>query len=236
MKLLLDADVFCYQATNLKENSRQNALFIAHSKIKEVLDKLQPTTYACYVSGNSNFRRDINPEYKAQRPIEKPPYFYEVKEFILTNYPCVVSSGCEADDMLGCHQEEDTMIASMDKDLLMIPGQHYRLPVMRKGVVLSGGDFRSVSEEQGTRWFYMQMLIGDTVDNIRGIRGYGPKKAEVYLSSYKTEDEMEQAVRELYNDDDRFEMNANCLWIWRKLGETWSVRKENGHKQDSTHS
>lgn len=226
MNLLLDADVICYQATFLKENSRQNAIFIAHSKINEVVKKLSPTSYTCYISGSSNFRRDINPEYKAQRPEEKPPFFYEVKEFIIREHPCVVSSGCEADDMLGCHQTEETVIASMDKDLLQIPGKHYRLPVMRNKEILSGDEFMEVSEDQGLKWFYMQMLIGDTTDNIKGVKGYGPKKADVYLSTCKTEDEMEQAVKSLYNDDERFTMNADCLWIWRKLGETWSYRKK----------
>lgn len=226
MNLLLDADVFCYQATNLKENSRQNALYIAHSKINEVINKLSPKTYTCFISGSSNFRKDINPDYKAQRPQEKPPYFYEVKEFIIREFPCVVSSGCEADDMLGVSQTAETVIASMDKDLLQIPGRHYKLPIMRNKQLVSGDEFLDVSEEQGLRWFYMQMLIGDSTDNIKGVRGYGPKKAELYLSTHKTEDEMEQAVKSLYNDDERFMMNADCLWIWRKLGETWSYRKK----------
>ena len=84
------------------------------------------------------------------------------------------------------------------------------------------------------------MLIGDSADNIFGIKGIGKVGAGKFLQDCDDEHLMKNIVREHYLDqaapdpskelEDKniaqFYMNANCLWIWRQLGETYSVREE----------
>ena len=72
------------------------------------------------------------------------------------------------------------------------------------------------------------MLIGDKVDNIIGVRGIGKVKADRYIDVIEYEPEMIETVLNLYEGDvQRFYMNAQCLWIMQKEGETWADRVDN---------
>ena len=86
------------------------------------------------------------------------------------------------------------------------------------------------------------MLIGDVADNLFGIRGIGEAKASKLLQDVPDEDLLKTIVLNMYIDDKlegiqdrndleeeqiaRFYMNANCFWIWRDLGVTYSVRED----------
>src|SRR3569623_1268526 len=108
----------------------------------------------------------------------------------------------------------------------MIPGKHYSWPMMRKGKIIRDHRILEVGYEEGIRTFYKQMLIGDKSDNIEGIDGLGPVKSSKIIDPLETEQEMYSKVRELYNDDARFTINLDCLWIWRQLGITFTLRGE----------
>jgi len=76
-----------------------------------------------------------------------------------------------------------------------------------------------VTEEQGLRNFYTQMLTGDRTDNIIGLKGIGPKKAEKILVDCKTEEEMYATVVKSYLEagltEERVTENGNLLWLRR---------------------
>lgn len=143
----------------------------------------------------------------------------------------------------------EPIICGIDKDLLQVPGLHYSWPIIRSGKVVREGIFREISKEEGMRRFFTQALTGDVSDNIKGIHGIGPKKAEKLLADCKTEAEMynvcksqyiqfeldnsEEAVRDegryRYLEEQgiqRFHRNCDLLWVWRELGITYSIRKE----------
>ena len=61
-------------------------------------------------------------------------------------------------------------------------------------------------------------------DNIKGIEGIGPKKAQALLENCHTEQAMFNAVREAYGNDEEFIMNASVLWIMRHEGDVWRDR------------
>ena len=186
--------------------------------IRDILDK-EPD-YLVFLSGpkETNFRYAINPDYKANRiGVPKPKWLAKCKEWLIDEYYATITHGCEADDFLGIYQTADTVICSIDKDLLMIPGAHFNFVTQK---------FSEVSELDGLKQFYRQMLIGDTSDNIFGIKGIGKVKAGKLIDDIETEEEMHHVVWHLYNDDLRFTMNANCLWIWRQHGETYSKRMD----------
>ena len=129
----------------------------------------------------------------------------------------MVSVGCEADDLLGINQHNtDSVCISLDKDLLMITGWHFRWLDNEK---------LFVTPDQGLKAFYKQMLIGDKSDNIFGVRGIGPVKAAGIIDTLDTEEEMINTVFKLYEEDaERFWMNAQCLWIMQREKETWQDR------------
>lgn len=106
-----------------------------------------------------------------------------------------------------------SIIATVDKDLDMIPGWHYNF--VKK-------ELYNVTPEQAIYNFYYQCLVGDTADGVKGVPGIGPKKAARILDACESEREMYEAVREAYGMDEAFEMNAKVLWIWRKKGDIWT--------------
>lgn len=185
--------------------------------MRELIHTTQADQYMCFLSGKGNFRYKVYPEYKANRKDMVDPRFrQDCKEFLIREWNAIISHGCEADDLLGINQSEDTIIASIDKDLLMIPGWHYNWV----------RDERTYTVPiDALRTFYKQMLIGDTTDNIIGIRGLGPAKSSKYIDSLETEEEMVETVFNLYGEDvDWFIKNAQCLWIMQEEGVTWLQR------------
>lgn len=244
MIALIDGDLISYiNAASAEGDPDQIALLRADRQIRDILEYTKCSEYKIFLSGGSNFRKEINPEYKAHRTQEKPIHLEVCNKFLMDEWSATVTDGYEADDALGCEQNENTIICSLDKDLLMIEGKHYSWPIVRKGKIIRDHSIVDVTYEEGIKHFYKQMLIGDTADNIVGVKGIGKVGASKIIDSLENEKEMYNVVCNLYtkssistinnNDLDtlpnkegfkRFLMNADCLWIWRSLGINFSIR------------
>lgn len=146
-----------------------------------------------YLTGKGNWRYDAATiqGYKQNRsPLAKPYYYKEIRQYLIDKYKAVVVDGMEADDMLGIRQTETepltTCIVSFDKDLMMIPGYHFNF---------LKGTKHNVSERDGYRSFYRQLLTGDTTDAIPGVVGIGPKTASKLIDGLSSERAMYQVAR-----------------------------------------
>jgi len=218
MHVLIDADLVCYRCAASVGDGAED---IAHARCDTLVRELIHTTnseyYTCFLTGQNNFRKQINPEYKANRKDTVPPQWLQsCRQFLVQEWNAVVSDGCEADDLLGITQTEDSIIASLDKDLLMIPGNHYNWV---------NDEFTTTTPLDGLRCLYRQMLIGDRADNIFGVDGIGKVKAARIIDVLDDEQDMIDTVFSLYKEDvERFIMNAQCLWILQREGETWAHR------------
>ena len=217
MKALIDADIVAYRvACTLEDDDAEDFVYArAEDLIDNILVNTEATEYRLFLTGKNNFRYTIYPEYKAHRPKEKPFWLEKCRQYLIATFNAEVVDGQEADDALGIAQTEDTIICSIDKDLLMIPGRHYNFVK---------DEFQEVTNDSGMRHFYMQCLTGDRSDNIKGIEQIGPKKAEKILAGCVTEQELFNAVREAYSNDEEFLMNGRVLWIRRKENEDWKER------------
>jgi 5'-3' exonuclease len=222
-KVLIDGDVIAYRsAFSAKDKSLREALDKTHEIMGEILsDTLDfPTKdrYSVYLTGSGNFRYDISEIYKANRPKgEKPKHLVEIRELLINEYGAVVSSDEEADDLIGIAATqlgpEAAIVASVDKDMLQIPATHYN--IRRK-------DFQTVTEEEGIKFFYTQILTGDTIDNIIGLYGIGPIIAKRILYPCKTELELWETVVKHYDGNaDAVLANARLLWLRRVEGQIW---------------
>ena len=129
----------------------------------------------------------------------------------------------EADDALAIYQTDDTIICSLDKDLLQVAGKHFSWEINGKGWTRPD-TFIEQTELEGLRLFYKQCLKGDTSDNVKGIEGLGEKKASKLLADCSSHIQMFNQVRDLYGNDDEFIMNASVLWILRSLDDNWKDR------------
>jgi 5'-3' exonuclease len=114
--------------------------------------------------------------------------------------------------------KEPCIIASVDKDLLQVPGKHYNFVK---------NELYDISPQEGLKKFWTQMLVGDVADNIFGIKGIGPKKAEK-IFEYIYEEDLEllnrayyNCVASLYNDSVRMHRNAKLLWVLRQPDGVW---------------
>lgn len=216
----LDGDLIAFRcsASVGLEGEEEIAILRTDKLMRDLLYNTESTSYNCYLSGRNNFRKKVNPEYKANRKDKEPPrWLQSCREYLIKEWNAVVSEGCEADDLLGINQHNtDSVCISLDKDLLMITGWHFRWLDNEKIFV---------TPDQGLKAFYKQMLIGDKSDNIFGVRGIGPVKAAGIIDTLDTEEEMINTVFKLYEEDaERFWMNAQCLWIMQKEKETWQDR------------
>ena len=83
-----------------------------------------------------------------------------------------------------------------------------------------------VSEEEAIKFFYTQLLMGDRVDNIPGIRGIGNKKADKILDGITEEQELLKTTLSEYKNSGMTEQdlinNGRLLWIRRTDLEMWS--------------
>ena len=82
--------------------------------------------------------------------------------------------------------------------------------------------FYDVTEEEALFNFYKQILTGDRVDNIKGLKGIGDVKAKRILKECKDENEMYLAVLKAYEgNSERVLENGQLLWIRREPNQIW---------------
>ena len=161
-----------------RERTFEESCNIADNYITNILNVTNATHYIGFFSGSSKSRKDINPDYKANRKdleplknlVEMKHYLYDKWKFIwLTSYISEqTEEDCiqETDDFVVSYvkQNPDCFIVSPDKDLLMLEGNHYN-PKKNEWV------FVDKSKEELNFW--ISMICGDTADNIKGLPGKG---------------------------------------------------------------
>ncbi len=198
------------------------------AKINKILESSGGDVCKLFLTGDGNFRikeATILP-YKGQRQSPKPHWHAKIKEYLLTtkNWDTVLCEGMEADDMLSIMQTKDTILASRDKDLDMVPGTHYSWGTSQskeKGVY-------EVTEEEGIWWFFRQLLTGDMTDNIKGLYRIGPSHAKKALDGLSGALKLYTVAQKMY--EDRFGsywkmfLHENARLLWMKRTEDDDVR------------
>lgn len=225
MRALIDGDnvaIACAWSTEADD------VGICYARIDTMLDGIladtKATEYEVWLSGSSNFRYNIYPEYKGNRiGMARPKWEQEAKQHLQEKWQANVSVGCEADDMLGVRQYEltDSIICHLDKDMNQIRGLHFNWELWRLGKVIREKQLYTITPEEGDYWFFYQLLVGDSTDNIKGIDGIGPKKAAGILHGCESNQERYEAVRERYSCEEELDMNAQCVYIWRENNDNW---------------
>ncbi len=154
---------------------------------------------AFFDKGGSSRRREIFPEYKANRasmPESMRQQIPAIKDMCdLFGMDVFEESGVEADDLLGSmavklrSKGEDVTIVSADKDFAQLVAPHVRqmLPPNSRVKEWTFLDTVGVKTKFGvppSQIAYFLALTGDAIDNIPGINGVGPKMAAKWLKEY----------------------------------------------------
>ena len=177
-------------------------------KLADDLDKADGPTHLAVVLDKSShsFRNDLYPDYKAHRP-DPPedlvPQFPLIRDATRAfSLPCIEEPDVEADDMIASYARAairrgwDVTIVSSDKDLMQLIGQCG--DDEREDGVETGGCIDMLDTMKDARIGRDEViekfgvppellgdvlaLMGDSVDNIPGIYGIGPKTASKLIA------------------------------------------------------
>ncbi len=142
-----------------------------------------------------NFRNEIYPEYKATRkevPPELVPQFPLIRDAVAAfNIAGVDEEGFEADDLIASYTSKardegyEVVIVTADKDLMqLMQGDEVRIYDPMKRKYLTQEDVDKKFGVTPDKVIEVQALIGDTSDNVPGVRGIGPKTAAELINKY----------------------------------------------------
>lgn len=231
MICLVDGDIVVYRVGYATERSRfSEAQRQVDNWMEKIMEEFDTIQYHLYLSDSEgNFRKQIDPTYKANRKIEKPKYYEKIINYMIDNWDAEVAWGQEADDAMGikqiaahkAEQANTTVICTIDKDLDQIVGKHFNF--------LTGKTY-TIEEPEATKFFYTQLLTGDPVDNICGLKGIGPAKARLILKGCTTEPELFNAAYNAYKSvyknlaEEEMIKTGRLIRIRQYPEEMWDVK------------
>lgn len=166
-------------------------------------------------------------------PDTKPVYYQELRQYLIAKHGALVVPWGEADDWLGVNPKPMTVVVSIDKDLLMLPAYHYRLTSEKLLEAKDPGQLW-ISEDRkkllgvGFKWFCTQMLMGDSIDNIKKPqKGFGPVAIYELLNPAIKIQRMWEIVVAHYRasglKDEDILLNGKLLWISRKEKQVFDL-------------
>lgn len=172
-----------------------NALYGFLSMSVKLLRDIHPEYIAfCFDSKEPSFRHEMYADYKANREempedlVPQIPYISKLSEVL--GVPIVQRAGFEADDLIGTLTKVgrahglEVVIVSGDKDFAQLVDGHVTMYDTMKDVRY---DREGVQAKWGVKPEQMidyLSLVGDSSDNVPGVKGIGPKGAQKLLLEY----------------------------------------------------
>jgi DNA polymerase-1 len=226
---LIDASAFIFRAfyavrpLSNKSGLPTNAVFGFAQMIIKILEDLRPTHIAVvYDAGSVTFRKEMYDQYKANRsamPEDLVPQIPYIKKFVeCLHLPSFELAGFEADDVIGTladraahlsSDQADVAIVSSDKDLMQLVNDRIYLYDTMK-------DVRYFPEQVKEKLGVLPELVadylgivGDTSDNIPGVKGIGPKGAVALLEQFGSMEAMYENLDQVKKDGQRKSL-AEC--------------------------
>ena len=218
VEAIVDADFLVYKVgfSNEDEEERWALNRLTEWFTDIIYMRLKCDDYRAWITGKTNFRFEVATTipYKGNRKDAPKPKHYDALRKHLMKLGAEMSEGEEADDAVAIASTKGNYwIVHVDKDLDQLPGWHYN-PVKDEEYY--------VTEFEGLYSFYKQILTGDRVDNIEGLRGIGPVKADKILKDCTTERELYDACLKAYDgNSERVLENGKLLWLRREPNQMW---------------
>jgi DNA polymerase-1 len=240
--LHIDGDYAAYFCAGGSETDAATARYITDQRIETAWRMsgaqkcLVHLTHAASNKGKRYHVATVKP-YQGHRQGHKPKNWRFVREYLETarfkNWERICWRDREADDGLGLatnllYPDTRTVIHTRDKDMRMLPGTHLtwvdyllvHVPLGAYEVIGSDG------LTYGHKWFWLQMLQGDSADHIPGLEKHegkdcGEKTAEALLAGTTCNADayavVSRAYRLTYMESwvHRFVEQACLLWIRR---------------------
>jgi 5'-3' exonuclease len=232
MLSIIDGDVLVYMSI-WKNETLNEAKGKFNELLSDVMSSTFSTDYVMAIGGPDNFRVDLFDDYKGNRKKAKdtrPDWFGDLKSWVVDTFEgAILTDNCEADDMVRVWANEcdaagiSRVVCSIDKDLDCIVGNHFN-PRTRS--------IYQITEEYAERFYWQQVLTGDSTDNIPGLWKCGPVKAKKILAPAETHKDLIDAVCRAYDAAHGEEgyahliANGRLIHIWRKEHDYFKIKKE----------
>jgi DNA polymerase-1 len=185
-----------------------NMLWKLLSEARDTSVGVTPTHFAVIFDYSSKtFRNELYPEYKANRsapPEDLVPQFAVIREATRAfDLPCIEMEGFEADDLIATYARmareagADVTVISSDKDLMQLVGPQVSMYDSMKDRQIGVAE---VIEKWGVppeKMIDLQALTGDSVDNVPGIPGIGPKTAAQLIEEFGDLDTLLERASEI---------------------------------------
>lgn len=198
-------------------------------ELVRVLEQEKPEYLAVAFDVGKTFRDDIFPEYKATRekmPDDLRSQITHIREMVdLFNIPRLEMDGYEADDVLGsvakiaAEKGLGVKIITGDRDLLQLVNE-------RTAVYLAGDDQTYITDADVVKKLGVRpnqvvdykAIVGDTSDNIPGVKGVGEKTAVALLEKFGTLDAIYANLDQVENRwRGKFESSKETAYMSRDL-------------------
>ena len=237
--LLVDATACLFRAFHAapdlraRDGSPTGAVFVLANILAKLRRQWPSELIACVMDApGGTFRHEMFPAYKAHRPPLDEDLRVQIApsaEFIrASGCPLLSISGVEADDVIGtlalraAREKCEVVIASSDKDLMQLVGD---------GVTMVDGMQDKVYDSEAVRKKFgvgpAQMadylaLVGDSADNIPGVKKVGAKTAAKWLNEFGDLDSLlkqSAGIRGVVGENLRAAASDGTLDLSRKLVE-----------------
>ena len=213
--LLIDGSAQMYRAyhalTGLTGPDGQptNAVYGFVTMLRKLLDDQKPDyVAAAFDLSEPTFREEIDPNYKANRAatpddlVEQIPWIHEACEAL--GVPVFTLAGYEADDVIGTltrqasNKKIDVVIVTSDKDFFQLVNKN--ITVFNPRDHGTWYDIAGVEKKFGVRpdqVIDVLALMGDAVDNVKGVPGIGEKGARTLIGKHGSLDDLLEHPEEI---------------------------------------
>ena len=232
--LIIDGHAYAYRAFHAIRDLRSpagrptNAVFGFVKMLARLRAAVEPTHLIVVWDGGLSAERIARlPEYKAQRPGMPDDLKLQLDEIVHYLNAAGVASFCrqgvEADDYIACLARRaadagmTVVIASSDKDFMQLVSARVGLlnPNDKSETIWTDGQVRAkagVGPSQIVDWL---SLTGDTVDNIPGVPGVGPKTAAGLLNQFGSVAALYGRLDEVKSERLRAALRDAADAVWR---------------------
>ena len=225
--LIVDGHAYAYRAffairsLSSPTGEATNAIYGFIRMLGKMLERVRPShAIVVWDGGLAEERMTLHPEYKAQRPEMPADLRLQLDPIVAylgaANVYSFLKDSCEADDCIAAitHQATaagmDVEIASSDKDFMQLVSPSVKLlnPHDRADTLFGVEEVKRKTGVEPTQIVDWLSLIGDSVDNISGVPGVGPKTATDLLRQFGSIDELYRRLSDVGSDRIRGNLQA----------------------------
>jgi 5'-3' exonuclease len=194
--LIVDGNNMAYRALHtlsLSHRGKDTSITFGVLKMLEGLMKAHgPRSIIVCWDGGKSYRKRLYPEYKEHRTKDERDWddvYRQMDELADYALPMlgilsVKAVGIEADDLIAQAARmcaDRPYIVSTDDDFLQCVDNRVSVINPVKGTIITADNFEKETKVPLGFYLIYKILVGDSSDNIPGVRGIGPKTASTFV-------------------------------------------------------